>query len=188
MALKSYKSLLIGLVFLFTPLEFSMVSHTVGATEIVKCRSRTGQVIYSDVPCEKQGASTIGTVDATPNEVGAIRRTQPQPAQATTSYEIKAPETPARQKSGIPPRNMEALRIRERELNNFIGSLASTPELKSTAQEELTSIRSSGVCKLSDDQRKRRDGAYNDLGSLVRERRLAARGVIRQILSTCERM
>ena len=44
------------------------------AQEIIKCHSPRGQIIYSDVPCEKLGAKSIGTVDATPNEVDGIRR------------------------------------------------------------------------------------------------------------------
>jgi hypothetical protein len=161
----------------------------VSAADIIKCRSRTGQIIYSDVPCEKQGASSIGTVDATPNVVGAIRPTQPEPQGAATSDAAKAPDSSQRAISTNKPRvrDAEALRIREHELGVITQSMVSTPEQKSAAQEELASIRTLGVCKLTNEQRTRRDGAYSDLGSLVKERRLRARGVISQILSTCER-
>jgi aspartyl protease family protein len=51
-----------------------LISSLVSADEIVKCRSGTGQVIYSDVPCERQSASPIGTVNASPNSASEIKR------------------------------------------------------------------------------------------------------------------
>jgi clan AA aspartic protease (TIGR02281 family) len=67
-----------------------LIAPPASAGVIVKCLSHTGEVIYSDVPCEKQGASPDGIINASPNgfggtmrpEVGASQRTVPQPLQA----------------------------------------------------------------------------------------------------------
>ncbi|MGZ5227487.1 MAG: DUF4124 domain-containing protein [Burkholderiales bacterium] len=161
---------------------------TANAGEFFKCRSRTGQVLYSDVPCEKSGASLIGTVDSSPNEVDAVRRSPteaPQGAVNSSRRAINSAESPIPKR---PSQDVEARRVREHELKLILGSGTTTPEQKSAAQEELSSVAGVGVCKLNDDQRKRRDGAYADLGSLVVQRRAGALGVLREILNSCERV
>lgn len=157
------------------------------AEDIIKCRSRAGQIIYSDVPCEKLGAQTIGAVDATPNEVDGIRRAPVaplpsplyspavSPSGSTTAGQPRAPDVGARQQ-------------RQHELSLIINGMTTTREQKLAAHEELAGIGASGTCKLSDADRKRRDGLYSDLGSLVPQRRAAAAGPLRALLGACERI
>jgi clan AA aspartic protease (TIGR02281 family) len=67
-----------------------LIASPAGAGVIVKCLSHTGEVIYSDVPCEKQGAIPDGTVNASPNgflgtrhpQIGADQRMVPHAPQA----------------------------------------------------------------------------------------------------------
>ncbi|MGZ5120314.1 MAG: hypothetical protein ACXWIH_29625, partial [Burkholderiales bacterium] len=85
------------------------------------------------------------------------------------------------------PKDPEARRIREAELMLILENAGSTIEQKSAAQEEITSNASSGVCKLTDEERSTRDSAFADLGG-PRPGRVVARRVLRQILGACERI
>lgn len=157
------------------------------AQEITKCRSARGQIIYSDVPCEKMGAKAIGTVDATPNDVDGIRR--PPAAPATSP-----PYSPAvsASNSGVRAQpkaaDVKARQQRQHELSLIINRMTTTPEQKQAAHEELASIGAFGTCNLSESDRKRRDGLYSDLGSLVQQRRSAAFGSLRALLARCEKI
>ena len=53
-----------------------LIAPPASAGVIVNCLSHTGEVIYSDVPCEKQGALPDGIVNASPNGFGGSRRPQ----------------------------------------------------------------------------------------------------------------
>jgi len=153
-------------------LAFFSASLLVGhadAAELFKCRSKNGQILYSDAACDKSGAALIGTIE------------QPRNPQANGQ------SSPGSSKR--PPANLNphARRSREDELKPILENPSSTLEQKAAAQEELTSIASSGVCKLSDEERKKREEAYADLGG-ARQGRAAARGVLRQMLRSCERV
>ena len=158
------------------------------ASEVYKCQAPTGQTVYSDVPCSKLGAKPVGVVDTSPNVIPARRPPQARSyAPARQGNAVAAPLPTATQSR--PARDLEARRQRENELNNFLIGLASTYEQKSAAQEELSLIAArGGVCKLTDEQRKTRNGLYNDLGSLVQANRLAARGPLSALLRACETM
>jgi len=84
-----------------------LASSLASAADVVKCRTNTGRVIYSDVPCEKQGAATTGTVDTSPNEVGGVGR---PPAQAPGG------------KSSGPARTLSASADQVPYVNGFIGN------------------------------------------------------------------
>lgn len=161
------------------------LSHNGIASEVYKCQAPTGRTVYSDVPCNKIGAKPVGVVNTTPNAVPALKIPLSRShSPAPHGNGVAAPAPPSR-----PARDLEARRLRENELNNFLISLASTPEQKSAAREEMTLIASrGGVCRFSEDQRKTRDGLYNDLGSLVQSRRVAARGPLLTLLSSCDTM
>lgn len=174
-------------LFLIAIFQFWIISPTVSADEIIKCRSRTGRTIYSDVPCETQGASSLGMVNASPNGVGVLKPTPVDTRLSAGSAVTKAPESPARAVSKTPHKDPEERRRRERELGLMLNSMVSTYEQKEAARNELSNIASLGVCILSDEQLKRRDGAYAALGSLVEARRPPAFTVLRQILASCER-
>jgi hypothetical protein len=159
----------------------------VHANDIIKCRSPRGQIIYSDMPCEKMGAKIIGTVDATPNEVDGIRRgpvaTPPSPLYSpAASSNNSGVSTQAR------PADVKARERRQHELGLIINGLTTTPEQKQAAHEELASVGAFGTCNLSETDRKRRDGLYADLGSLVLTRRAAAFAPLRALLSSCEKI
>ena len=110
-------------------------------------------------------------VDVTPNQIPGQR-----PIQG------KSPPPQVSQ----PTRDQAARAQRENELNNFLISLVATSEQKAAAQEELAVIaRRGGVCKTTEDQEKRR-GLYDDLGSIVEARRLAAQGPLSALLNLCE--
>lgn len=175
---------------LLLALGLSGFTNTAIAAEVFKCQSATGRTIYSDVPCSKIGARAVGIVDATPNEVPGTRRSQPNSNQATMPQNRQSPTIETINPTiAKPARDTEARRRRENELNNFLISLASTPEQKSAAQEELATIAMhGGICKLDEEQRKKRDALYNDLGSLVIAHRRAARGPLSALLNTCERI
>jgi len=83
----------------FGILQLWLISPLVSADEIVKCRSRTGQLIYSDAPCEKQSASRIGTVDGSPNQVPGIKRPRVEADQGTVRGATEALSAPT---EGVP--------------------------------------------------------------------------------------
>lgn len=83
------------------PLDIGMLNHVVlglailllwliappaSAGIIVKCLSHTGEVLYSDVPCEKQGAIPDGTVNASPNGFLGTAHPQIRTDQGTVSH------------------------------------------------------------------------------------------------------
>jgi len=72
-----------------------LIAPPVSAEVIVKCLSRTGEVIYSDVPCEKQGALPDGTVNASPNGYGGTMRLRVGVDQGTVPQAPQAPVAPA---------------------------------------------------------------------------------------------
>jgi clan AA aspartic protease (TIGR02281 family) len=71
-----------------------LVAPSVSAEVIVKCLSHTGEVIYSDVPCEKQGALPDGTINASPNGFGGTRFPQVGANQGTVPQAPPAPAAP----------------------------------------------------------------------------------------------
>jgi hypothetical protein len=157
------------------------------ADDIIKCRSPRGQIIYSDVPCEKLGAKSIGTVDATPNEVDGIRRAPVAPLPSPL-YSPAANSNNSGVGIQARPADVKARERRQHELGLIINGLTTTPEQKRAAHEELASIGAFGTCNLTESDRKRRDGLYSDLGSLVPQRRAAAFGSLRALLSSCEKI
>jgi hypothetical protein len=157
------------------------------AEDIIKCRSPRGQIIYSDVPSEKLGAKGIGTVDATPNEVDGIRRA-PVAAPPSPLYSPAANSNSSGVSTQARPADVKARERRQHELGLIINGLTTTREQKQAAHEELASIGAFGTCNLSESDRKRRDGLYSDLGSLVLQRRVAAFAPLRALLSSCEKI
>ncbi len=172
---------------LVATLQFWIISPTVSADEIIKCQTPAGRIIYSDVPCEKQGAKPAGVVDATPNVVGAIKSRPVDNRQSAGSTVTTTQQTTVQTTSTATRKDPEERRRRERELGLILDSIVSTYEQKTAARNELSNIASLGVCILTDEQRMRRNGAYNDLGSIVQSRRSPAFAVLSQILATCER-
>jgi len=79
----------------FAILLLWLIAPPVSAEVIVKCLSPTGQVIYSDVPCEKQGAVPDGTINASPNGFGGTSRPQVGADQGTVPQVPQAPAAPA---------------------------------------------------------------------------------------------
>jgi hypothetical protein len=156
------------------------------AEDIIKCRSPRGQIIYSDVPCEEL-AKSIGTVDATPNEVDGIRRA-PVAVPASPLYCPPASSSNSGVGTQARPADVKARERRQHELGLIINGLTTTAEQKRAAHEELASIGAFGTCNLSESDRKRRDGLYSDLGSLVLPRRAAAFAPLRALLSSCEKV
>lgn len=71
------RNVLVGIITAIVLCPFSST-----AQQTFKCITKTGQTIYSDVPCEKQNATHKGTVDTTPNEVGGSRPPSRAPRQA----------------------------------------------------------------------------------------------------------
>ena len=150
------------------------------AAELYKCRSADGPVLYSDVPCEKAGAKPIGTVTIAPGPASSAPR--PSGPGAIAGPGGRAPES-----KNTGPKDPEARQRREAELKAVLDNPGSSLEQKAAAQEELASIPALGVCKLSEEQRGNRDGAFSELGG-ERAGRLKARRALRDILSTCERI
>ena len=101
--------------------------------------------------------------------------------------EPKGPDPARRAAATKSPKDPEARRLRERELMVILENASSTIEQKAAAQEEITSNASSGVCKLTDEERSTRDNAFADLAG-VRQGRVEARRILRQILGSCERI
>lgn len=157
------------------------------AGEIIKCRSQKGQIIYSDVSCDSLGAKSVGTVDATPNEVDGIRRAPAAPPPSPL-YSPAANSSNSGVSTQARPADVKARERRQHELGLIINGLSTTPEQKQAAHEELASIGAFGTCNLSETDRKRRDGLYSDLGSLVLSRRSAAFGPLRALLSSCDKI
>jgi len=62
-------SVAVTLAVIFQVLLFPGIGN---ATEVFRCKARGGQILYSNEPCEKQGAVQAGVVDTTPNIVGGI--------------------------------------------------------------------------------------------------------------------
>lgn len=168
-------------------LQFWIISPTVSADEIIKCRTPAGRIIYSDVPCEKQGAKPAGLVDASPNVVGAVKPSQVDARQSLGNTVTTTQQTTAQTTSTTTRKDPEERRRRERELGIILDSMVSTYEQKTAAQDELANIARYGVCLLTDEQRRRRNGAYDDLGSIVQARRSPAFVVLSQLLASCER-
>jgi hypothetical protein len=156
------------------------------AGELFKCRTKDGEILYSDVACEKSGAARLGIVEPPPKQVdrGGHPADAPGGAMKGDQKGSNAADRGAATKS---PKDPEARRVREQELMGILENSASTIEQKAAAQEEITSNAGSGVCKLSDEERSTRDTAFADLGG-ARPGRVAARRVLRQILSACERI
>ena len=47
------------ILFLVANFQFWIIAPTVNADEIIKCKTPAGRIIYSDVPCAKQGAKSV---------------------------------------------------------------------------------------------------------------------------------
>ena len=169
------------IAWLAASVSLSLVSLAANAGELFKCRTQDGRILYSDVACEKSGASKIGTVDTRQME-SAGKRPAPgdtaSPAQSGDGKRSDSPNT---------ARDPQARRVREGELTQILENSASTIEQKAAAQEELSSIAGSGVCKLTDEERQAREAAFADLAG-PRYGRAAARVTLRKILGACERV
>jgi hypothetical protein len=146
--------------------------------ELFKCRTKDGEILYSDLACEKTGATRIGVVEPPPRPIDRNAASA-----ASTSGAAKS-EAKAGKKT---PKDPEARRVREEELKILLEDASSTLEQKAAAQEEITSNASSGVCKLNEEERTARDNAFADLRG-PRQGRAPARRALRQILSVCERV
>jgi hypothetical protein len=145
--------------------------------ELFKCRTKDGEILYSDLACEKTGATRIGVVEPPPRPIDR------NAASAASTGAAKS-EAKAGKKT---PKDPEARRVREEELKILLEDASSTLEQKAAAQEEITSNASSGVCKLNEEERTARDNAFADLRG-PRQGRAPARRALRQILSVCERV
>lgn len=156
----------------------------VALAQVYKCSARAGQTTYSDEPCEKIGAKSVGVVNATPNVVSGLRG-------STTNTQTGIPKNTdsssiAQTQQIKTERDLDARKQREAVLNNHLLSMASTGEQKEAAKYEQTMISArGGVCKLNDDEARKRDGLYNDLGSIIASRRADAKGPLYSLLSSC---
>jgi hypothetical protein len=157
------------------------------AGELFKCRTKDGDILYSDLACEKAGASRIGTVEPPPKQPDRSGRSPADGSNGATKGDQKGFDAAKRAAATKSPKDPEARRLRERELMVILENASSTIEQKAAAQEEITSNASSGVCKLTDEERSTRDNAFADLAG-VRQGRVAARRILRQILGSCERL
>jgi hypothetical protein len=160
----------------------ALLSGAAYAGELFKCRTQDGRILYSDTACEKVGASKIGTVDTSQIDSGGTRRTPDDASRAAKGSDSKRTDSPKNN-----ARDPQARRTREGELKQILENSASTIEQKAAAQEELSSISGSGVCKLTDEERQARETAFADLAG-PRYGRAAARAALRKILGACERV
>jgi hypothetical protein len=163
-------------------ISLGLLPGAANAGELFKCRTQDGRILYSDIACEKAGASKIGTLDMSPSESGATRRTPDDASRGVKGRDSKPTDS-----SKNTARDPQARRFREGELKHILENSASTIEQKAAAQEELSSIPSSGVCKLTDEERQARESAFADLAG-ARYGRAAARAALRKILGSCERV
>src|SRR5438270_6615376 len=97
---------------------FACIAH---AGELFKCRSRSGQILYSDIACDKSGAVLIGTIERPPERAADAQRSSAAPERARAKKSAKDPQ---------------ARRLREEELKPILESASSTLEQKAAAQEE----------------------------------------------------
>jgi hypothetical protein len=176
-----------GIAVLGSVMLLWLVVPVANAGELFKCRTRDGEILYSDVACEKSGAARLGIVEPPPQQVDRAGRPSAQEAGGAMKADQKGSNAADRAAAKKSPKDPEARRVREQELMGILENSASTIEQKAAAQEEITSNAGSGVCKLSDEERSTRDTAFADLGG-VRQGRVAARRALRQILSACERI
>jgi hypothetical protein len=174
--------LLCRLVLVAATLPLLMVNSAL-AGELFKCRTQDGDILYSDLACEKTGATRLGIVEPPPKR--ADRNGQPEASSSSAAKTDGRKTESANAKKS--PKDPEARRIREEELKGLLEDASSTIEQKSAAQEEITSNASAGVCKLSDEERSARDHAFEDLRG-PRQGRAGAKRVLRQILGVCERI
>jgi hypothetical protein len=156
-----------------------LIPAAANAGELFKCRTQDGRILYSDIACEKAGASKIGTVDT--SQIDG-RRPPGDGSRGAQSGDGKRTDS-----AKNAARDPQARRLREGELTQILENSASTIEQKAAAQEELSSIPGSGVCKLTDDERQARESAFAELAG-PRYGRAAARAALRKILGSCERV
>ncbi|MGZ5092327.1 MAG: DUF4124 domain-containing protein [Burkholderiales bacterium] len=173
-----------GIAFLCSVVFVWVVVPAASAGELFKCRTKDGEILYSDIACEKSGAARLGIVEPPPKQNGRGGGAPGEGPPGGMKGNQKGSDRAAAKNT---PKDPEARRIREAELMLILENAGSTIEQKSAAQEEITSNASSGVCKLTDEERSTRDSAFADLGG-PRPGRVVARRVLRQILGACERI
>jgi hypothetical protein len=156
-----------------------LIPAAANAGELFKCRTQDGRILYSDIACEKAGASKIGTVDTSQIDGRRAPGDASRGAQSGDGKRTDSAKNAAR--------DPQARRLREGELTQILENSASTIEQKAAAQEELSSFPGSGVCKLTDDERQARESAFAELAG-PRYGRAAARAALRKILGSCERV
>jgi hypothetical protein len=159
-----------------------LIPAAADAGELFKCRTQDGRILYSDTACEKAGASKIGTVDTSQIDSGGAQRVPGEASRGAQSGDAKRTDS-----AKNAARDPQARRLREGELTQILENSASTTEQKAAAQEELSSIPGSGVCKLTDEERQARESAFAELAG-PRYGRAPARAALRKILGSCERV
>jgi hypothetical protein len=162
--------------------SLGLLAAAADAGELFKCRTQDGRILYSDTACEKAGASKIGTVDTSQIESGGNRRAPGETSRGAQTSDGKRSDS-----AKNTARDPQARRAREAELTQILENSASTIEQKAAAQEELSSLAGSGVCKLTDEERQARETAFAELAG-PRYGRAAARATLRKILGSCERV